>query len=180
MRAGEILGLRWRDVDLEAGTVTVGNSLQVVGGQLLMREPKTAAGRRRIPLTRQTIQALRERSAAQADQIAACESYQHMDLVVCRDDGRPWHPSSFAAAWTRARERAGVSVRFHDLRHTHASLLLSAGAHPKALQERLGHSTAAFTMNVYAHLLPGVQEEAVAHLETMLQRADDGLSDAID
>ena len=118
------------------------------------------------------MEALKARSAAQADYIASHDDYQHHGLVVCREDGRPWHPSTFAAAWTRARDAAGVSVRFHDLRHTHASLLLSAGAHPKALQERLGHSSAAFTMNVYAHLLPGVQEEAVASLEALLQRTE--------
>jgi len=175
MRAGEILGLRWRDVDLESGSLAVGSALQAIKGEdgkgkLTMRPPKTAAGRRRIPLTTETVEALKAHSASQADHIASRRDYQHNDLVVCREDGSPWHPSSFAASWTRARDAAGVSVRFHDLRHTHASLLLSSGAHPKALQERLGHASAAFTMNVYAHLLPGVQEEAVVNLEEMLRQ----------
>jgi integrase len=109
---------------------------------------------------------------AQADYIASRDEYQDNDLVVCRLDGRPWHPDVFSTSWGRARGTLGLSLRFHDLRHTHASLLICSGVHPKALQERLDHSTPAFTMNVYAHLLPGVQEETVANLETMLQQVD--------
>jgi integrase len=172
MRSGEILGLRWSEVDLAAGALNVGNTLQSVKGNLIMREPKSFAGRRRIPLTAETIEALKEHSAAQADYIATHSDYSTEGLVICRADGSPWHPSTFSAAWIRARKTAGVTVRFHELRHTHASLLLSSGAHPKALQERLGHSSAAFTMNVYAHLLPGVQEEAVANFEAMMNRAE--------
>lgn len=172
LRSGEILGLRWSDVDLAAGTLTVGNTLQAVKRELIMREPKTFAGHRLIPLTAETIDALRERSAAQADYIATHDHYSSEGLVVCREDGSPWHPSTFSAAWIRARKTAGVTIRFHELRHTHASLLVRSGAHPKTLQERLGHSSAAFTMSVYAHLLPGVQEEAVANLEAMLKRVE--------
>jgi len=172
MRSGEILGLRWSDVDLEAGTLAVGNTLQAVDGELILREPKTVAGRRCIPLTADTVEALKERSAAQADYIETHDDYSTEGLVVCREDGSPWHPSTFSAAWIRARKRAGVTVRFHELRHTHASLLVRSGAHPKTLQERLGHSSAAFTMSVYAHLLPGVQEQAVADLEAMLKRVE--------
>ena len=176
MRAGEILGLRWQDVDLESGTVTVGSTLQVLKGEdgkgeLSMKPPKSNAGRRSIPLTQETIEALKAHSAAQADHIASRDEYHHNNLVVCRSDGSHWHPRSFSADWTKARKTAGVTCRFHDLRHTHASLMLRSGTHPKALQERLGHSTAAFTMNVYAHLLPGVQEEAVANFEAMLTQA---------
>lgn len=177
MRAGEILGLRWQDVDFESGVLNVGNTLQVLKGEdgkgrLTMRPPKSAAGRRRVPLTRGTLEALKAQSAAQADHIASYADYRHSDLVVCREDGSPWHPSSFSADWIKAREAAGLSLRFHDLRHTHASLLVSSGANSKVVQERLGHASAAFTMNVYAHLLPGVQEEAVSNFEAMLQKAD--------
>ena len=172
MRSGEILGLHWRDVDLQAGTLNVGTTLQAVKGELIMREPKSAAGRRRIPLTAETIEALKERSATQAGYIETHDDYSAEGLVVCREDGTPWHPSTFSAAWIRARKAAGVTVRFHELRHTHASLLVRSGAHPKTLQERLGHSSAAFTMSVYAHLLPGVQEQAVANLEAMLKRVE--------
>lgn len=171
MRQGEILGLRWKDVDLEAKALTVGTTLQATKAGLIYSEPKSAAGHRRIPLTQETIDALKAHSAAQADNIASRDEYQHNDLVVCREDGRPWNPRSLSADWIKARKAAGLTIRFHDLRHTHASLLLSSGAHPKALQERLGHSTAAFTMDVYAHLLPGVQEQAVTNLETLLAKA---------
>jgi integrase len=159
-------------VDLSSGALNVGSTLQVINSEFVMREPKSAAGRRRIPLTQECVEALKEQSAAQADYIASHDEYQHKDLVVCRPDGGPWHPDAFSAERSKTRDALGLSLRFHDLRHTHASLLLSSGAHPKALQERLGHSTAAFTMNVYAHLLPGVQEEAVANLEAMLQKVD--------
>jgi integrase len=152
--------------------LTVGTTLQAVDGELIMREPKSSAGRRRIPLTVETVDALKERSAAQADYISAHSHYSTEGLVVCRKDGSPRHPNTFSAAWIRAREAAGVTIRFHELRRTHASLLIRSGAHPKTLQERLGHSSAAFSMTVYGHLLPGVQEEAVANLEAMLKRVE--------
>ena len=71
--------------------------------------------------------------------------------------GRPWNPSTFSAAWTTAKKRVGLEIRFHDLRHSHASLLVRSGANAKALQKRLGRTPAAFTMDVYAHLPPGAQ-----------------------
>ena len=137
-----------------------------------MREPRSSAGRRRIPLTVETIDALKERSAARADYTSAHSDYATEGLVVCRENGSPWHPSTFSAAWISARKAAGVAVRFHESRHTHASLQIRSGAHPKTLQERLGHSSAAFTMSVYGHLLPGVQEEAVANLEALRKRVE--------
>jgi integrase len=175
MRSGEILGLHWRDVDLEHGVLTVGTTLQSVNGELIMREPKSAAGHRRIPLTQETVEALKVHSAAQAEHIASGETYTDNDLVVCRNDGSPWHPSTFSAAWIAARNVVGETVRFHDLRHTHASLLLHSGASAKVVQERLGHATAAFTLNIYGHLLPGLQEQAVKDLEDLFGRAEQDL-----
>jgi len=175
MRSGEILGLHWRDVDLENRVLTVGTTLQSVDGELILREPKSHAGRRRIPLTGATVDALKAHSAAQAEHIASGETYSDNDLVVCRKDGSPWHPSTFSAAWIAARNRLGPRVRFHDLRHTHASLLARSRAPAKVLQERLGHATAAFTLNVYGHLLPGVQEQAVKDFAALLSSAEQEL-----
>jgi integrase len=177
MRSGEILGLHWRDVDLENAVLTVGTTLQSVDRELIMREPKSNAGRRRIPLMGATVEALKAHGSAQAEHIASGESYTDNDLVVCRKDGNPWHPSTFSAAWIAARNKLGLSVRFHELRHTHASLLIHSGASAKALQERLGHASAAFTLNVYGHLLPGVQERAVTDLEALFGRVEKGLAE---
>ena len=172
MRSGEILGLHWRDVDLENAALTVGTALQSVDGELIMREPKSSTSRRRIPLTEATVEALKAHGAVQAEHIASGEGYADNDLVVCRKDGRPWHPSTFSAAWIAARNKLSLTVRFHDLRHTHASLLGQSGASAKVMQERLGHATAAFTLNVYGHLLPGVQEQAVADFAVLLTHAE--------
>ena len=93
-------------------------------------------------------------------------------MVCCRDDGSPWRPESFSPAFTKLARLAGLKgLRFHDLRHGHASQLLKDGIHVKAISERLGHATSAFTLDVYGHLLPGIQQEAALRTDTALRSA---------
>lgn len=148
MRLGELLGLHWRDVDLIQGKVAVTQSLQVSkAGGLAFRPPKTKKSRRSIPLTATSAQALRQHRKAQLEQrIADPDSYEDNDLVFPRKDGRAWHPATFSSSWTRHRDTLGLTIRFHDLRHTHATLLLRQGVHVKVVSERLGHSTVGITL----------------------------------
>lgn len=167
MRRGEILGLRWSDVDLEAGVVSVRQTLQTsreLG--LAFKEPKTDKSRRSLPVPAYVVEVLREHRKRQVEErLAAGPRYQDHGLVVSAPDGTPIHPDSFSKAFARIARKAGVpATRLHDSRHTHASLLLAQGVHPKIVSERLGHSGIGITLDTYSHLLPGLQEEAVRRL----------------
>lgn len=169
MRLGELLGLHWRDVDLARGKLAVTQSLQATKNGLEFRQPKTKKSRRSIPLTVTATAALRQhRKAQQEHRIANADRYEDQDLVFARELGEPWNPRTFSSSWTRLRDTLGLSIRFHDLRHTHATLLLRQGVHVKVVSERLGHSTVGITLDTYSHVLPDMQEEATEKLEAML------------
>lgn len=169
MRAGELLGLHWRDVDLEHGKLAVTQSLQATRNGLEFRQPKTAKGRRSIPLIAAAVEALRHHRKMQLEQrMAHPDRYHDNDLVFARENGEPWSPRTFSSSWSRQRDRMGYDIRFHDLRHTHATLLLRQGTHAKVVSERLGHSTVGITLDTYSHVLPDMQEEATARLEAVL------------
>jgi len=162
MRRGELLGLRWRDVDLAAGRLSVRQTIISVGYEIMRSEPKTAKGARTIDLDPGTVQFLR---AHRAEQILEQRFIDHTDrdedLVFCREDGDTYHPDFVRQSFERRVRASPVRrIRFHDLRHTHATLMLKAGIAPKIVSERLGHATVAFTMEVYAHVIPGMQAEA--------------------
>lgn len=98
-------------------------------------------------------------------------AYQDKGLVLCQEDGNPWDPDRFSAEWTKTVQGLGFAVRFHDLRHTHATLLLRQGIHPKVVSERLGHSTTGITLDTYSHVLPDMQDEAAEKLDGVLKAA---------
>ncbi len=161
MRRGEILALRWCDVDLDAGTLRVARSLQQLSTGLEFKEPKSARGRRNIALARSTVDALRARKA---------ELDTSPDgLIVCRPDGTPWPPDQLSVEFHVFVKRTGFTIRFHDLRHTHASNLLRDGVPVNVVSQRLGHAEPAITLNVYSHVLPGMQEEAAARVDEMME-----------
>lgn len=162
MRRGEVLGLRWRDVDLETGRLRV-TQQRVRGAEGLgYGAPKTANGRRSVALDPATIAALRGHRVRQAeDRFAFGPGYQDADLVFARADGSPEDPDGVSQVFERLGRLAGLPrIRFHDLRHTHATLALSAGIHPKVVQERLGHSTISVTLGVYSHVTAGMGRQA--------------------
>lgn len=172
MRRGELLGLRWSDVDLEAGTLTVAQTLQEAYGEVLFKEPKTTKSRRRITLPELVVEALRAHRVEQAARTLAREpGYVESDLVLPAPGGGPWWPSNFDRMWRRFKKRQGLEIRFHDLRHTHATQLLKAGIHPKVVSERLGHASIGITLDTYSHVLPGMQEEAAAKIDAGLRGA---------
>ena len=164
LRQGELLGLHWEDIDLETGMLRVRRQLQEVAGEMELVEPKTAAGRRHVALPRVAIDALvehRERMRAKGfDQT----------WVFCDSRGGPIRKSNLRRkSFDPLREKAGLpKVRFHDLRHTAATLLLVQDVHPKVVQERLGHSRIAITLDTYSHVLPTMQRDAADKLDALV------------
>ena len=173
LRRGELLGLPWRDLDLKSGTLTVRQSLEETAAGCTLKQPKTARSRRSLPLGATTVAALRRHRAAQQEQRSALGAhYCDQDLVFASPDGSPWSPAAFSLAFMRLVRRIGLGgTRLHDLRHTHASLLLAQGVHPKIVSERLGHASVAITLDTYSHVLPGLQEAAVAQFDAGLATA---------
>jgi len=159
MRAGELMGLKWGDVDLAGSALFVRRALQRQNaGGLVFVEPKTGRSRRRIVLSRVAIAALRLHRKAQLERrLFHGEDWQDLDLVFCGADGRPADPSWQRQVFYTVMKTAGLpAMRFHDLRHTAATLLLSKGVHPKVVSEMLGHATITLTLDTYSHLLPAM------------------------
>lgn len=175
MRQGELLGLRWLDVNFALETATVQQTLYRLGGQQLWRHPKTATSRRTIALPPGLLAELRRIQTAQIEfKRLLGAQYEVHDLVFCQPNGKPLHAHNITQRdFRRIIERAGLPrIRFHDLRHCHATHLLRTGTNPKVVSERLGHSTPAFTLSVYSHVLPGMQREAARWLEATLLGPD--------
>lgn len=173
LRRGELLGLEWGCVDLEQGVITVQRQLVVLTeGPVLEETAKSKCGKRNIALTDDAIQELkRHRKTQLQEKLLLGEAYQDHGLVFCREDGTFLDPREFTKRFQRHLRREGLPrVRLHDLRHTHASLLLARGVHPKIVQERLGHSTITMTLDLYSHLFPGLQEAAAATLNGLLSK----------
>jgi len=162
MRRGEILGLRWEDVDLDRGEVSVRQALTSFGHKVSFSPPKTRRSRRCIPLDPRTIAVLQTHRAEQAaEKLAKGPEYIETDLVFTQEDGNWVHPDRFSHLFDALVKKTKVPrIRLHDLRHTHATLALQNGVNVKVVSERLGHSSAAFTMDVYQHVLPSMQQEA--------------------
>ncbi|WP_216826353.1 tyrosine-type recombinase/integrase [Euzebya pacifica] len=165
LRRGELLGLRWPDVMPEGeadGQLRVRQTLVIVGGSPRFSEPKTAKSRRQFRLGDEGQRVLRQQRARQAEWRLSWPGAwgNDHDLVFTREDGAPLHPDAVSKAFRRIRDRLALSqVRFHDLRHTHATLALEAGLPVKVLSERLGHSSVQITWDTYAHVMPGQDVE---------------------
>ncbi|MDQ6910930.1 MAG: site-specific integrase [Actinomycetota bacterium] len=162
MRRGEVLGLRWRDVDLDARRLSVRQAVISVAYKVQISDVKTGSGRRTIDLDTRTIAVLRSwRKRQMEERLLLGVAHEDQGLVFARHEGTPIHPDLFSQTFNRLTAKSSLPViRLHDLRHTHASLLLRSGVPVKVVSERLGHATPAFTMTVYQHVLPGMQAEA--------------------
>ena len=166
MRLGELLGLQWAEVDFDAGVIMVTHTLTELNGKLFLSEPKTAKGRRRIDMPQIAIEALRDHRLAMQR-----EGYENIPWVFCNTRGGPLRRSHFhQQTFKPLLKKANLpDIRFHDLRHTSATLLLSVGTHPKVVQERLGHSQISVTMDTYSHVLPTMQLDAANKLDKLLR-----------
>jgi integrase len=177
MRRGELLGLRWSDVDLGANTLSVRRTLsRGATSRLEPGEPKTVAGRRRVALPTSTVERLRRHATRQKELwLAVGPAYADRDLVFATHNGTPIHPNTLARAFERLVVRADVPrIRFHDLRHTSATVLLARGEHPKVVQERLGHASISETLDRYSHVSKDMQQRAAAHFDALLEEATEG------
>jgi integrase len=169
MRRGEAIGLRWSDVDLENARLSVRRALVPVSGEVVVSEPKTVKGRRVIALDPGTVEVLKAQAARQLDeQHDWDEAWIDSGLVFTAENGAALDPESVTRYFRQAVKRSLLpSIRLHDLRHTHATVALQAGIHPKVVSERLGHATVSITLDTYSHAIPAMQEEAaalIAHL----------------
>jgi integrase len=170
LRQAELLGLRWRDIDLDMLSISASQVLYKRGGICVFKEPKTAHSRRRVSMTPKLALYLREYKTARES------LYQQLgrqlgldDLVFTNVASKPIDPGVVSHTFARIATQVGLNgVRFHDLRHTFASLMLLRGAKPKVISEALGHSSVAFTMDCYSHIIEGMQEDAMALLDEVL------------
>ncbi len=174
MRRGELLGLRWVDVDLEAARVAIRQPRVVADHAVHISEPKTARSRRSIALDPVTVAALREHQARQAtDRAAVGPAYEDSGLVFTHPHGSPIHPHLFSDWFKQHVRAAGLpAIRLHDLRHSYATAALAAGIPAKVVSERLGHATIAITMDTYSHVLPGLDERAAVTVARLILEGD--------
>ena len=173
MRRGEILGLRWRDIDLSAARIAVRITLITIHNRLEWSTPKTERGRRSVALDPGTVDALRAHRARQAEErLAWGAAYHDHGLVFAKEDGTPIHPDYLTKLFDRKSRALGLPrIRLHDLRHTHATLALQAGIHPKIISERLGHSDITLTLNTYSHAIPALEERAATTIADLIRTA---------
>jgi integrase len=172
MRAGELLGLQWSDIDFDAGRLSVRRALQQQNGGkgLVFVTPKTTKSRRAIELSQNALDAVRLHRDRQAFQRRkAGDEWRDHDLVFAGPTGRPIDPSWSRQTFYAALDAAGLPrVRFHDLRHTAATLALLRGAHPKVVSEMLGHATVGLTLDTYSHLLPTMHRTVATLMDAVL------------
>jgi integrase len=171
MRRGEILGLKWADIDMEQGALQVRRTLDYMAHYgYVESEPKTKSGRRRIVLPGVITEALKKYRIQQLElRLQVGEAWQEGDYVFTSLEGGPMNPRYLLILFDQLLEKAGLPhMRFHDLRHSAATLLLSMGVNPKIVQEILGHSNISMTMDVYSHVLPSMQKEAMGKWDDAL------------
>ena len=169
MRRSELLGLKWGDVEIQQ--IDVCRSLHhLKDGSYIFTQPKSEKSRRTIALSPSSILVLAEhKERQQAIRTMLGETLGKDDLVFSTPQGAPLRPNTITRAWGILAAKAGLKpIRLHDARHTHASLMLKQGIHPKIVQERLGHSTISMTLDIYSHVAPGLQEAAAKSFDTLV------------
>lgn len=176
MRRGELLALRWQDVDFIYSQISVNRTLHRLqggkygDGSYIFTQPKSERSRRTIALSPSVILTLKDYKEKQAAIRAKLgRSLKDKDLIFSDPEGNPLRPNTISRAWSLPAARAGIkAIRLHDARHTHASLLLKQGVHPKIVQERLGHASIQITLDTYSHVAPGLQEAAAVQFEKLI------------
>ncbi|MDR4998974.1 site-specific integrase [Brevibacillus parabrevis] len=169
-RQGEVLGLRFKDVDFDNGCIRITQTLSNDGKEILPYT-KTKSGARTIDLPEETIIHLRKHKEliTKEKQAVGANAYCDLDLVVCTEIGTPTNKSNLRRIFNSIIKKANVpKIRFHDLRHTHATLLLLQGVNPKIVSERLGHADVRLTLDTYSHLLPSMQKETARNFGKMI------------
>jgi integrase len=177
MRMGEVLGLRWQDIDFDKQIIYIRRTLSKIdeeGNYGFADEGKTASAIRTIYIPKSLIHSLKEhRQLIEKEQKILGDSYLDYDLVLCTKNGNWVHPNNFRRAFKVTVEQLDIPmIRLHDLRHSHATFLLSKQVNPKIIQERLGHKNITVTLNTYSHALPSMQLEAVGKFDEAFSKGD--------
>lgn len=171
LRRGELIGLRWQDVDLDAGTLRVQQEIVIVYGKPVVSEPKTDSSRRKMRIPADVVQGLVAHRVVWEERRYRSASWQDGDLVFCTRDGKPLNPNNLYRYYNALIEAAGVpKIRLHDARHTHGTIMVAKGVSIRAVADRLGHSKTSVTLNTYAHVLPSMRDEALEAIEEALFR----------
>ena len=172
VRRGEALGLRWKDIDWTAAVIRIQQTwIKGLQGPTTGK-PKTKRSQRAVAVSPGLLAILKDHQTAQEkQQRQAADLWQNHDLVFCQEDGSPFYPDGISKRFKRILRAAGLpqTTTLHDLRHTHATLLLGEGIHPKVVSERLGHSTVAITLDLYSHMIPGLQQDAACRADAALE-----------
>ncbi len=180
MRRGECLGLRWRDLDWQAGKVRVAQQVTAVKGQIVLGEPKTPKARRSVTLAPSCLAALKEHRSAQLEARLQAREWEDYDLIFCTSRGKPIHPRNVGRTLDRLCQVAGVPrLNVHQTRHTHTTLLFQDGQNIKMISERLGHSNVGVTLEIYARLAENAQDAAATAMDRLLKPPEDAPLTAI-
>ena len=172
LRRAEIAALRWRHVNLAAGQLSIMQSAEQTRHGVRYKPPKNGRGRK-VALAATMAEELSRQRLKQAEQLLRLGVRQTDEtFVCCREDGKPQQPNSITIYWARLSQKLDLPrIRFHDLRHACATHMLTLGVHPKVASERLGHSKVGITLDLYSHVIPGMQEDAAARVDEALQAA---------
>jgi integrase len=174
MRRGEVLGLHWKEVDLKNNKISVTTSLVYDEDGFRCTDLKTASSKRLISIDDELVSELKKYKANQNQfKLALGAGYEDQDLVCAREDGRPIYPRTLATKFDSIIKKASVpKIRLHDLRHTHATILLKLGENPKVVSERLGHSTVTMTLDTYSHVTPDMQKSTADKFGNALKKSN--------
>jgi integrase len=172
LRRGEVVALKWKNVDLAARRLAVVESAEQVGTRVRYKPPKNGKGRT-LAISARLVEELRSHRLSQAEELLRVGvKLTNETFVVAQVDGSPIQPDTLTQDWNRKIEKTNLpAYRFHDLRHAHATHMLANGIHPKVASERLGHSKIGITLDLYSHVLPGMQEDAAERIDVELQAA---------
>jgi integrase len=172
MRRGEILALRWKDCMLDEGKISVNKTLSYIKGQgIVCQETKTGRSYRVISISDTVIEELkRYRIHQQKMKLRLGNAYQDNGYIISKENDEPINPNYIFNHFKKLLQKANVPpIRFHDLRHTHATIMLKLGEHPKIVSERLGHSSIQMTLNTYSHVTLDMQKEASDRFEQAIK-----------
>ncbi|WP_212774275.1 site-specific integrase [Polycladomyces abyssicola] len=177
LRRGELLGLKWGDVDFDRGILVVRRTVQrTVNGLIVKEQPKTDNSRRLVNISPATVDVLRQHQKRQAEEMLKF-GLRDIEFIFTNTVGNLMEPRKVNHIFDRIIGKAGIpKIRFHDLRHTHATMLLKQGIHPKIVSERLGHSSIGITLDIYSHVIPSMQREAAVAIDQVLQKDRNTLS----
>ena len=168
LRLGELMALTWSDIDLESGVISINKSLYAGNGKKYVKAPKTVSGIRNIKVVNKVLNVLREEYQSYLDK-KTNPLYKDNNLVICKDDGTPYHPDTISKKWKKFIKRNNIrDARFHDLRHSNATAMIESGVPLKAVQTRLGHSDISTTLNVYVHCTKTMDESAANTIDSFL------------